>query len=75
MQMNLSKHETANGWRSAMHEKGYSVPITLCQTIEKIMKKEKTSFPEAYKKIEDRKLISVRDKEILFNSSSDNNSF
>jgi DNA-binding transcriptional regulator YhcF (GntR family) len=64
------EYETANSWFSAMHAKGIKVPITLCQAIEKKMKLEKITFSEAYQSLEEKDLITVRDKEILFNSSN-----
>jgi len=67
--MDINQYETANSWFSAMREKGYKVPVTLCQAIEKIMKNEKVTFPEAYKIIDDKKLIEIKDKEILFDTS------
>lgn len=62
--MNVNKYETANSWFSAMREEGYNVPVTLLQTIERLMKIEKLSFAEAYNKLSSR--ISIKDKEISF---------
>lgn len=64
--MDVSKFETANSWFSAMHAKGYTVPITLCQATEKLMKMEKLTFEEAYKKLETEKRIIFKDNTILF---------
>ena len=64
--MDVSKYETANGWFSAMHEKGYVVPVTLCQAIEKIMKLEKINFSQAYKQLDSKKRIVIKDKVISF---------
>lgn len=41
-----------------MHEDGHKVSIVLCQALEKIMKEEKISFPEAYKKLLTEKRVS-----------------
>jgi hypothetical protein len=64
--MDVGKYETANSWFSAMHEKGFEVPIILCQAIEKIMKDEKTTFPVAFKRLEGQKQIKVKGKVIGF---------
>lgn len=67
--MNVEEYTTANGWFSAMHGKGYKVPVVLCQAIEKIMKDEKVSFPIAYEKLDARNQIKFKDKAILFTSA------
>ncbi|MEI7690706.1 MAG: hypothetical protein WCI63_03715 [bacterium] len=64
--MDVSKYETANGWFSAMHEKGYDVPIILCQAIEKVMKTKKISFSQAYKQFASEDRIVIKDKVISF---------
>ena len=64
--MDIAKYETANSWFSAMQGKGYDVPITLCQAIEKLMKVQKISFPEAYTQLDKNKQISCKDKVISF---------
>jgi hypothetical protein len=64
--MDVSKFETANSWFSAMHAKGYSVPITLCQAAEKLMKIEKLTFAEAYNRLETEERITFEDSAILF---------
>ncbi len=64
--MDIEKHETANSWFSEMHGLGYVVPITLCQAIEKIMKKEKVTFPVAYKKLDAKHLIKIKKKVISY---------
>lgn len=66
--MDVKNYETANSWFSKMHSEGYSVPIVLCQAIEKIMKDEKVTFPVAYGKLDSKHLISVKKKEISFKS-------
>lgn len=65
--LNIEKYETANSWYSAMHAKGYQVPITLCQAIEKLMKAEKVTFAEAFKRFEEKKRITCTEKVITFN--------
>lgn len=66
MNMDVKTYPTANSWFSAMREKGYDVPITLCQAIEKVMKDEKIGFPEAYKRFESKKTIKVKSKVISY---------
>lgn len=66
--MDVENYETANSWYSKMHGEGYNVPIVLCQAIEKIMKDEKITFSEAYKKLDSKHLISIKKKEISFKS-------
>lgn len=64
--MELTTYPTANSWYSAMHEKGFVVPITLCQAIEKLMKEKKIDFAEAYGTLEDKKLIVLENKVFHF---------
>jgi hypothetical protein len=64
--MDVAKFETANSWFSAMHAKGYEVPITLCQAIEKLMRVEKISFSLAYKRLDLKNRIIFKDKVISF---------
>lgn len=68
--MELKTYPTANSWYSAMHEKGFVVPITLCQAIERLMKEKKIDFDEAYGLLEDKKSIVLKDKEFEFNPSA-----
>jgi hypothetical protein len=56
--MNVTKYETANSWLSAMHEEGHGVSIMLCQAIERIMKSQKITFPEAYTILNKEKRIN-----------------
>lgn len=64
--MDIKKHTSANSWYSAMRGEGYEVPIILLQSIEKIMKVKKNTFPEAYQILEDEKRISIKDKVVSF---------
>lgn len=65
--MENDSYKTANSWYSSMHGKGFKVPINLCQTIEKMMKKDKNlTFAEAYADLEKRGLILVKDKEVIY---------
>ena len=66
--MNVNKFETANSWFSAMHEEGYTVPVILCQAIEKIMKDKKVTFSDAYKTLDSKDLITTTDKVISYTS-------
>lgn len=64
--MDISKYQTANSWFSAMRGEGYEVPVILLQEIEKIMKKEKLSFQEAFERLESNGRITITDKIITF---------
>lgn len=64
--MDVTKFESANSWYSEMHAKGYEVPITLCQAIEKAMKVKKISFSQAYKIFDSNNQIDITGKVISF---------
>jgi hypothetical protein len=64
--MDVTKFETANGWFSSMHEKGYVVPIVLCQAIESLMKAKKINFSQAYQQFASEDRIVFTGKVISF---------
>lgn len=64
--MNIEDYTTANSWYSAMRGEGYEVPVTLLQDIEKVMKKEKLTFSEAYKGLEEKGLVTIEGKTVTY---------
>jgi hypothetical protein len=71
MEMQMSKYISANSWMSAMHEENHNVSIVLCQALEKLMKDEKMTFPEAYHKLKTENKISFINGNYGLNISSE----
>jgi len=64
--MDINEYQTAGEWYRKMKADGFTVPLALYHTLIKIMKDERISFQEAYKKLQAEGRVQEINKTIIF---------
>ncbi|HUD44387.1 MAG TPA: hypothetical protein VMR41_02490 [Patescibacteria group bacterium] len=63
--MDIYKYKTVSEMYNALRKKGVRVPLQMCRAIEGEMKRKNLSFPEAFKKLVDNKVVILLDTFLL----------
>ena len=70
--METEDFRTVGDWYRKMKAEGYTVPLTLYYTLEKMIKDKKITFAQAYDELSSKNRIQISNKNVIFNLNEKN---
>ena len=64
--MDINEFKTVAGWYKKMKADGYTVPLALYSTLERMVKEKKMTFQQAFNELQTKNRIQINNKNISF---------
>ena len=65
--MDINEVKTVAEWYKKMKAEGYTIPLVLCYTLERMVKEKKMTFKQAYNELLNQGRITLSNRTFSFN--------